>query len=109
MTDPPRIAIRPATLDEAPLLHELTQRSTLYWGYEPEFLDWEPEPIAVTPDLLANSTTNVLEEDGRVVGYYTLVGAPPRVSLDKLFVEPEMIGTGRGMPSRLLAVWARPC
>lgn len=88
--------IRRATLDEAPLLHALTGRSTLHWGYEPEFLDWEPESIAVTPELLANSTTNVLEEDGRVVGYYTLVGTPPEVSLDKLFVEPAMIGTGRG-------------
>jgi GNAT superfamily N-acetyltransferase len=96
MTEPLHRVIRPAVLDEAPLLHELTRRSTLYWGYEPEFLEWEPEALAVTPDLLDNSTTNVLEEDGRVVGYYTLVGTPPRVTLDKLFVDPEMIGTGRG-------------
>lgn len=68
----------------------------MHWGYEPEFLDWEPESIAVTTEFLARSTTWVLEEDGRIAGYYALVGEPPEVALDKLFVEPDQIGTGRG-------------
>ena len=88
--------IRPARLDEVDFLHALTGRSTLSWGYEPEFLDWEPQSIAVTPELVASSITNVLEEEGRVVGYYLLTGAPPDLQLDKLFVEPDVKGTGRG-------------
>lgn len=88
--------IRRACPDEAAFLHALTGRSTLHWGYEPEFLDWEPEAIAVTPEFLARSDTNVLEEDGVITGYYALVGEPPEISLDKLFVEPDRIGTGRG-------------
>ena len=92
----PPIAIRPARIDEAALLHDLTGRSSLHWGYEPEFLDWEPEAIAVTPEFLANATAFVLEENGRVVGYYALVSKPPDLFLDKLFVEPDHIGTGCG-------------
>lgn len=88
--------IRPARLDEAATLHALTGRSALHWGYEPAFLHWEPEAIAVTPEFLARSVTGVLEEDGQVIGYYALVGEPPVISLDKLFVEPASIGTGRG-------------
>lgn len=88
--------IRPARLDEATTLHALTGCSVLFWGYEPEFLDWEPEAIAVTPEFLARSVTGVLEEDGQVIGYYALVGEPPVIALDKLFVEPAWIGTGRG-------------
>jgi GNAT superfamily N-acetyltransferase len=93
---PPGSLIRRARQDEAGVLHALTGRSVLHWGYEPEFLDWESESIAVTPELLARSDTRVLEEDGVVTGYYTLVGEPPEPSLDKLFVEPALIGTGRG-------------
>jgi GNAT superfamily N-acetyltransferase len=92
---PPRV-IRRATPDEAPLLHALTRRSALYWGYEPEFLDWEPEAIAVTPEFVARATVYVLEEGDRLVGYYALVGEPPEMVLDKLFVEPDRIGTGCG-------------
>ncbi len=92
----PTSMVRRARPDEADALHALTQRSTMHWGYEPEFLDWEPESIAVTPDLLAKAIAFVLEEGGAVVGYYALVGEPPILSLDKLFVEPERIGTGCG-------------
>ena len=88
--------IRRATLDEAPLLNALTGRSALYWGYEPEFLDWEPQALLVTPDFIARSPVYVLEEAGRVVGYYGLDGEPPEMIFDKLFVEPDLIGTGRG-------------
>ena len=38
----------------------------------------------------------MLEEAGRVVGYYGLLGEPPEMALDKLFVEPDRIGTGCG-------------
>ena len=96
MTPPTAGVIRRATPDEAPLLHALTGRSALSWGYEPELLDWEPQALAVTPEFMANATVYALEEQGRVVGYYALTGAPPEMVLDKLFVEPDFIGTGRG-------------
>ena len=96
MPPPSPGVIRPATTEEAPLLHALSGRSALSWGYEPEFLDWEPEALAVTPELLARATAYVLEEEGRVVGYYALVGEPPEIALDKLFVEPDWMGIGCG-------------
>lgn len=89
--------IRPVRIEEAALLHALTQRSTMHWGYEPEFLDWEPESIAVTPEFLENAIASyALEEDGVVTGYYSLTGSLPEPQLDKLFVDAPFIGTGRG-------------
>jgi GNAT superfamily N-acetyltransferase len=82
--------------EEAAYLHELTGRSCLSWGYEPAFLDWEPEAIAVTPEFIERSIVWLLEEEGRVLGYYALTGDPGGMSLDKLFVEPDRIGTGCG-------------
>jgi GNAT superfamily N-acetyltransferase len=100
----PPLVIRRATPDEAPVLHDLTGRSALHWGYEPEFLLWEPEAIAVTPEFIRNSETFVMEEGDRLVGYYSLVGELPDLSLDKLFVEPGRIGTGFGKRLWLHAV-----
>lgn len=88
--------IRRATPEETPLLNALTGRSVLHWGYEPEFLDWESEAITVTPEFVAGSPVFVLEEAGRIVGFYGLLGEPPEMALDKLFVEPDRIGTGCG-------------
>jgi GNAT superfamily N-acetyltransferase len=88
--------IRRAVPEEAAFLHVLTGRSALYWGYEPAFLEWEPDAIAVTAEFLETATAFVLEEQGRVVGYYALVNKPPDMYLDKLFVEPDRIGTGCG-------------
>jgi GNAT superfamily N-acetyltransferase len=89
-------AIRRATPDDAPLLNVLTGRSALYWGYEPEFLDWEPEALLVTRAFIERSPVYVLEEGSRVLGYYGLLSRPPDTYLDKLFVEPDRIGTGCG-------------
>ncbi len=88
--------IRRATPDEAPFLNALTGRSVLHWEYEPEFLEWEPEAITVSPELIAGLPVYVLEEDGRVIGYYALLGEPPEMTLDKLFVDGGRIGTGAG-------------
>ena len=88
--------IRPARPGEAALLHALTERSTLHWGYEPAFLAFEPEALAVDEAFLAAHDVHVLEEGGRVVGYHALKGAPPELQLDKCFVEPDRIGTGCG-------------
>jgi GNAT superfamily N-acetyltransferase len=96
MPDLPHSTIRRATPDEAPFLNELTGRSALSWGYEPEFLDWEPEALLVTPEFIEDSPIYVLEENDRVIGYYALLSKPPDMYLDKLFVEPDRIGTGCG-------------
>ena len=88
--------IRRAIPDEVSYLNELTERSVLSWGYEPEFLNWELKAIRVTREFIADSPVFVLEEDGRIVGYYGLLGGPPEMVLDKLFVEPDQIGTGCG-------------
>jgi GNAT superfamily N-acetyltransferase len=95
MTPSPSV-IRRAIPAEAPFLNDLTGRSVLSWGYESEFLDWEPEAIRVTPEFIASSPVYVLEDAGRVVGYYGLLGEPPEMTLDKLFVEPDRMGAGCG-------------
>ena len=84
--------IRRAMPDEATCLNALTGRSARSWRSEPEFLDWEPDAITITPEFIASSPVFVLEEAVRIVGYSGLLGEPPEMALDKLFVDPDRDG-----------------
>ena len=68
----------------------------MHWGYEPEFLDWEPEAITLTAVMLQRDPVFVAEVDSRVAGFLQLSGSVPTILLDKLFIEPGFIGTGIG-------------
>ncbi len=46
----------------------------------------------------------MLEESGRIAGFYALIADPPHAELDALFVEPDAIGRGCG--TRL---WTHAC
>jgi GNAT superfamily N-acetyltransferase len=89
--------MRPARLGEEVLLTELALRSVQqHWNYPPEFMEWEPETITVGPGHLTDMTTNLLEEQGRIVGFYVLRGDAPEMELSRMMVEPDRIGTGCG-------------
>jgi GNAT superfamily N-acetyltransferase len=92
--------IRPGDPGEHQLLTDLAFRSVRYWDYPEEFFDWEPDSIVVPPSFVAGPRAYswVLEEDGRVVGFYTLRRhrGEGRIELSRMFVEPDRIGSGIG-------------
>ncbi|WP_327677110.1 GNAT family N-acetyltransferase [Kitasatospora sp. NBC_00458] len=88
--------IRPARPDEAGPLSALALRSKGHWGYDAEFLEACRAELTLDPDRIEADRAAVAEEDGRVLGFVTLVGAPPEGELDMLFVEPDAIGRGVG-------------
>ncbi|MGW2547713.1 GNAT family N-acetyltransferase [Kitasatospora sp. NPDC001574] len=88
--------IRPARPDEAALLSALALRSKAHWGYDAEFMAACRVDLTLDPERIEADRTAVAEADGRVLGFVTLVGAPPEGELDMLFVEPDVIGRGVG-------------
>jgi GNAT superfamily N-acetyltransferase len=88
--------LRPARPDEAALLSDLAVRSKGHWGYDAEFLAGSRRVLSLQPEEVLPHRTTVAEVEGRVVGFYTLVGGPPVAVLEHLFVEPADIGTGIG-------------
>lgn len=90
------VLCRPARPDEAAELTELALRSKGHWGYDEEFLAACRAGLTIAPaDVVAQRVT-VAEIDGRVAGFYSIVGDPPVVALDMLFVDPPAIGRGIG-------------
>jgi GNAT superfamily N-acetyltransferase len=89
--------IRPARVDEATLLTHLAIRAKAYWGYSAEFMAAARAEMTVTAMQLETECAFVLEQDGEVKGFYKLREMTPSwVELTDLFVEPSVIGHGRG-------------
>ncbi len=96
MTTDGRTRIRPATAGEAGLLSGLALRSKAHWGYDADFLAACRAELTVSEDYITSAPVFVLEEDGRVVGFYGLREQGTELELLYLFVEPAEIGGGHG-------------
>lgn len=88
--------IRRALPEEAGLLTELALRSKGHWGYTQEFLAACRAELTVSPEIISSSAVFVLEDGGRVVGFYGLREQGDELDLLYLFVEPSEIRSGRG-------------
>jgi GNAT superfamily N-acetyltransferase len=90
------VLLRPARPDEADFLTDLAVRAKGYWGYDADFLRDCRVQLAVLPDEVVERRVTVAEQEGTVVGFYALEGAPPVGVLGLMFVEPAHIGRGVG-------------
>ncbi|MFF7455032.1 GNAT family N-acetyltransferase [Kitasatospora sp. NPDC008115] len=89
--------IRPARPSEAAALSALALRSKAHWGYDAAFIEACRAELTLDPGRIESDRTAVAEDDdGRVLGFITLTGAPPQGALGMLFVEPAAIGSGIG-------------
>ena len=88
--------IRPAVPAEAGLISDLALRSKAYWGYSPAFLEACRVEMTLTEVYIAAHPIFVLENGGRLLGFYSLRDRGTAAELDYLFVEPDAIGQGIG-------------
>lgn len=82
---------------------DLCVRAKSHWGYDPEFISVCVPALIVTANDLATSDVVGAFHDEQLVGVAQLVSRDREAVLDKLFVEPQFIGTGIG---RALFAWA---
>ncbi len=91
-------SFRRARADERDLLDEMTLAGVRYWGHDQK----HPEAYNGLATSLAaeagpeNHPVFVLEEDGRVIGFYELRDRGDHVELLRMFLLPELIGDGYG-------------
>ncbi len=91
-----------ATDQELAELSDLCLRSKAHWGYDADFLDACREELSVTrTDLEAR--TAVIRKGAGFIGVATVTIDRETAQLDKLFVDPDAIGSGAG---RTLLIWA---
>lgn len=112
-TVPPRSSVRPAVIDDVPVLLELVRELAVY--------EREPDAVEATAAMLADAlfgdspvaSCHVAEVDGDVVGFalwyvtFSTWTGRPGLWLEDLFVRPTARGTGLG--KALLQQLARVC
>ncbi len=99
--------LRKARTTEAGLLTEISFASKRYWLYPDEYLHVWKDELTITADYIENNDVCVIENNGSVVGYYSIVFLKKpmecaQVILDKgywlehMFLVPQVIGSGLG-------------
>jgi GNAT superfamily N-acetyltransferase len=94
-------AFRAAEPGDGPVLSALAIRSKGLWGYSGEFLEACRDELTFDAAYIRRHTVFVLENDGRVAGFYTLERqGSGDMELGGLFVNPG--DTRRGYGSALM-------
>ncbi|MDR3320841.1 MAG: GNAT family N-acetyltransferase [Synergistaceae bacterium] len=92
--DPDSLVIRPARFDEADLLSQVCFRARSYWEYPRELLvHWEESgAMSVSPEEIDENPTYLIEDEGEVLGFYTLRISGSECLIENLCVLPEFVG-----------------
>jgi GNAT superfamily N-acetyltransferase len=103
VSEPGAILLRFAEVEESLVLSELCLRSKAVWGYDLDFLRACRAELTLTPADFECSQVQVAETEGKIVGIAQIKIEGKVAALEKLFVEPENLGSEVG---RLLYRWA---
>jgi GNAT superfamily N-acetyltransferase len=88
---------------ELPQLSALCLRSKAMWGYDQAFLDACRTELTIRADELETTALCAAEHDGALVGIAQITVDGRDADLQKMFVEPGMMGLGVG---KALFAWA---
>ncbi len=92
----PGPVVRRARPEEAGALAALAVRSKGHWPYSVAFLDRFARTLGLTPEVVAANDVHVLERDGRIRGFCTVLHRGDRAVLDDLWLDVDEIGHGSG-------------
>jgi GNAT superfamily N-acetyltransferase len=90
------ITVRRARPHEGARLADLAVRAKSHWGYSEEFLESARADLAIDADTIRSARIYVVERRSATIGFYGLLGNPPRGRLEWMFLEPDAIGRGYG-------------
>ena len=83
-------------------------RSKAYWGYDEDFMQAAAHFMVVTPKFLKENRSFVLEVDGQMVGFSSLVHQGETVVLDNLFIDARPTSGRAGASSCGTMPWTLP-
>lgn len=88
--------IRNAKIKEAEELTKLAAESEAYWGYDEEFMEIYKIIYSVTPEIISENITYVLEEENEIRGFYVVIQEAYLGVIEYFYVKPQYMGKGYG-------------
>lgn len=86
--------IRDARPDESEALADLFVRLLESWGHEPGFCEACRDALELSSEFIESYPVTVIENDDRVLGFYSLVSAGTNSELRYHYVDPDAADTG---------------
>lgn len=87
---------RKAEKRDVPSLRMLAVRSEAVWGFDEQFLRIFDENYNITEQFVENNTSFVLEEHGKILGFWGIIRQKDIAELEFLYVDVKHIGKGVG-------------
>jgi len=92
----PQPKVRPATEDDCPALTNVALASKAFWGYSSDFMKACESALTITPHMIEEWESGVIEEDGTIAGFYFVSFEPDEAELQLLYISPLTMGQGYG-------------
>ena len=86
--------IRSAQSDEVDELNRIAFESEAYWGYDSDFMERFKANYKITAEFIKTNPTFLLSEEGRIIGFYSLIVEENEVEF--FYIKPQYIGKGYG-------------
>jgi N-acetylglutamate synthase-like GNAT family acetyltransferase len=92
----PATRIRRAQPADAAALTSLALTSKAVWGYDESFMAACRAELTITPESIARHATQIIERQGRVLGFYQLRIDGAVAEVAQFFIAPAMLRRGLG-------------
>ncbi len=92
----PYVEIVRAKPADANALTRITFAAKRHWGYPDRWVERWRETLTISPEFVRRNEAYAAVVEGKLVGFYALVGKGCEIELEHLWVLPDFIGTGIG-------------
>lgn len=87
---------RSVKLKDAESLTNLAAEAEAYLGYDEEFMEIYKIIYSVTPEIISENITCLLEDDGEIIGFYLVEQEAYLGILEYFYIKPKYMGKGYG-------------
>jgi GNAT superfamily N-acetyltransferase len=85
-----------ATPEQHKRLTQITHAAKKHWGYPERWMEIWKDALTITPEFIAGNEVYLATVEDEVAGFYALIAAGGRLSLEHMWVDPAYIGAGIG-------------
>lgn len=90
------ITYRLATINDLPILNQISWQSKAFWGYPEEWMEQWRADLTITEEILNTQSVLLLEEAGATIGFCVISEGATQYEVEHLWILPEHIGKGFG-------------
>lgn len=88
--------IRETRIKEVEELTNLAAESEAYWGFDEEFMEIYKILYSVSPEMIGENITYVLEDEDEIIGFYVVIQEAYLGVVEYFYIKPKHMGKGYG-------------